>query len=219
MNYLVNKYSGQLLIDFIKHKYPSYIINEGENNKIELNIIGIRNSNGTINKFDDALYIIYKYENLWINKSYKMTTDPGLYWLQHPMNVNGTAILKENQYVDSWMLGKHKGEDALVQRKKVTVIRDRNQDNKIDINGKEYTGFFGIDIHNASNYHESTIIDKWSAGCQVVPNPDDFEDFLSLCRLHERNFGNKFTYTLLNSNEIDMYRLSNIQPKGLDNIS
>jgi len=82
-------------------------------------------------------------------KAYPATTDPGLYYLWHPSCPSGTAILKEDQYLNCFKLGLHKGKyKALVQAKPLTVIRDYNRDSVLNYNsGKEETGMFGINIH------------------------------------------------------------------------
>lgn len=64
------------------------------------------------------------------------------------------------------------------------------------------TVFFGINIHRASKWGTSTQIDKWSAGCQVIANNEDFDEFMSLARKGAQLYGNSFTYTLIESNNI-----------------
>src|SRR5690606_4080192 len=76
-------------------------------------------------------------------KIWTITTDPGTYWLNNPINRLGTAILKPNQWIDCWQIGNHKGDPkhpALVQVKPVTVWRDSYRDNLITIGTKEETG-------------------------------------------------------------------------------
>jgi hypothetical protein len=53
---------------------------------------------------------------------------------------------------------------------------------------------FGINIHRANEKSISTIIDKWSAGCQVLNNPADFKKILTLAKESKKL---NFTYTLL----------------------
>ena len=116
------------------------------------------------------------------------------------MNVDGTAILKEGQYVNAYKIGKHLGQyDALVQVKPVTVIRDYDRNAVLDFNnGKETTGLYGINIHRASAINNLQNVDKWSAGCQVWSRDADFEEFMTLCNKQVTLNGYKtFTYTLL----------------------
>jgi len=56
---------------------------------------------------------------------------------------------KEDQYLNCFKLGLHKGKyKALVQAKPLTVIRNYNRDSVLNYNsGKEEPGMFGINIH------------------------------------------------------------------------
>lgn len=179
------------------------------NKPYQLNIIGIRSSRTEANRFDDLLLVFYKNKFLkWSFLLFSITTDPGTYWLKNPLNVDGTAILKEGQYVDAYRLGLHKGQyKALVQSKPVTVIRDYDRNAFLDfLNGTERSGHFGINIHRASASGESKTIDKWSAGCQVFAKAADFARFIALCETHAAHHGNKFTYTLIDQRAITRQR-------------
>ena len=48
----------------------------------------------------------------------------------------------------------------------------------------------------------STRVDRWSAGCQVIADNDDWHEFLDVCQVAREKWGNSFTYTLLESNDI-----------------
>ena len=175
------------------------------NGDYNLNIFGIRAYPGTVNKFDDLVGIAYKVNDGWVVKGFAATTDPGLYWLNNLMNVNGTAILKEGQYRGGWAIGMHKGQyKALVQHKPITVYRDRNKDNKHDFNENSLdTGMFGVNIHRATPIagNTSTQVDKWSAGCQVIAAMNDFTMFMSIVDKAAKKYGSVFTYTLLNERD------------------
>ncbi len=167
-----------------------------------LNIVGIRSTMDVPNTFNDFLFTSWDANLLaWI-----ITTDPGTYWLNNPINKLGTAVLKPGQYVGCYSLGFHQGKSnhpALVQTGKVTVYRDNNRDNKIDKNSKEETGLFGINIHRSNLNGRTMTIGKWSAGCQVFQSKTDHDKFLSICNLYKKDLNNKFTYTLLD--ERDFY--------------
>ena len=123
------------LINALKSK--GYIVYEKPN---QLNIVGVRSSSTEPNKFDDKIYAFWKGDKgQWDGKWYSATTDPGTYYLKNPLSKLGTAILKGGQYVDSWVIGKHKGQyTALVQSKPVTVIRDYDRNAILDFNnGRE----------------------------------------------------------------------------------
>lgn len=170
----------------------------------ELNIIGIRSNDCTPDVFNDSINAIYKDDKgQWKSIRYPATTDPGLYWLKNPMNVSGTAILKAGQYRNSHIIGLHRNKyTALVQRGNVTVIRDATKDAKHDFTGKEESGLFGINIHRAKPEGSTTVVEKHSAGCQVIANATDFNAFMTLCEKHSGLYGNSFSYTLLN--ELDL---------------
>jgi len=168
----------------------------------QLNIVGVRSSSTTPNSFDDRLYVLFKDEHLrWRFMVYKITTDPGTYWLKNPLNVDGTAILKEGQYENAYRLGLHRGQyKALVQVKPVITIRDYDRNASLDFfNGSEHRGYFGINIHRALPIGETKDVNKWSAGCQVFANAEDFSQFMQLCERHRSYYGNYFTYTLIDN--------------------
>lgn len=169
-----------------------------------LNLVGIRAKSAEPDKFDDLLCVLHRKGAAWCYEAMACTTDPGLYWLRNPMNVDGTAILKPGQYKGAFRIGLHQGKyEALVQARPLTVFRDNNRDGKIDTeNMQEQTGMFGINIHHASGSGESTLVDRWSAGCQVVATPWDFAVLLAICKGAEHRDGNSFTYTLLGERDL-----------------
>lgn len=166
----------------------------------ELNIVGLRADSTIPNRFDDEIHVFYMVSpTKWNYHVFKVTTDPGTFWLRNPENPQGTGILERGQYIDAYSIGLHKGQyEALVQRKPVTVIRDYNRDAQLDFNnGTRYTGIFGINIHRANSHGTTKTIDKYSAGCQVFENAEAFNAFIELCRHHASLYGNHFTYTLI----------------------
>ena len=169
----------------------------------DMNIIGVRSSVTTANDFDDRLYLVYWDDQDRLQfKSYKATTDPGLHWLKHPMRVEGTAILCPGQYRGTYKIAKHRGKyDALCQLgSKVKVYRDRNRDDVLDHDPDTVReGWYGINIHRAHSRVEVDEVNKYSAGCQVIADPDEFDDFMDTVRLQIKHHPTwtKFTYTLL----------------------
>jgi len=134
------------------------------------------------------------------HKEYQITTDPGLAGMVKPVNAKGTAILVADQYIDAYIIGKHKGRyDSLVQRGgEVKVYRDNDKDAEHDKDKESIeSGWFGINIHRAKDEAYTTTVGRWSYGCQVFADDDEFEEFMQLCYKHKEQFGNKFTYTLL----------------------
>lgn len=172
----------------------------------ELNIVGVRSDSTKPNAFDDTIYVFYMdKEGKLIQQKFQATTDPGTYWLQNPMNPQGTAILKQGQYIGSHAMGLHRGKYmALVQQRPVTVMRDYDRNAILDFNnGREDTGLFGINIHRASETGTTKVVDHYSAGCQVFASITDFILFMSLCERHKGLYGNSFTYTLIDERAIN----------------
>lgn len=171
-----------------------------------LNIVGIRARSQVPNRFDDWLTVFYRSNDQWIFNTFPATTDPGLYFLGDEMGSDlGTAILKEGQYRSAFKLGKHRGRyKALVQRREVTVLRDFDRDQELDFDtGREETGHFGINIHRANRDRASIQVDNWSAGCQVVCDPLQFNYFINVCEKGADEWGNAFTYTLLHQSDLE----------------
>lgn len=166
-----------------------------------LNLVGIRAADPTPNVFNDQFWVFWMNKAGWDINIYRITTDPGSYWLQNPMNPKGTGILKPGQYLDLWKIGIHKTYEALVQVAPCTLIRDYNRDNKLDYNsGREETGLFGVNLHHAGE--DSATVDKYSAACQVFKRKADFNEFMDLARKARDVWGNSFTYTLMVEDEL-----------------
>ena len=120
-----------------------------------LNIFGVRCDVDT-NFYDDLICIAYRDSELIETvEIFQATTDAGEYWLLHPSNSQGTAILCEGQYRGVYKIDKHGGKyDALCQRNgKVTVFRDGNKDTKHDMNPTNmHSGYYGINIHKSNPF-------------------------------------------------------------------
>jgi hypothetical protein len=175
--------------------------------KYDLNIIGIRSKVPAVNKFCDLIAIAYINE-VGSQKIFvcEATTEPGLYWLNSPMNIEGTAIVKEGQYKSMWQIGLHKGYDALVQIGNCVVYRDNDRDANLDlIPGTEETGVFAINMHRANAEQMSTDVNRWSAGCQVYADPAEFLQAMILCHNQVKfGHGDIFSYTLLNEADLGL---------------
>ena len=144
----------------------------------------------------------------WVFCSFKCTTDPGTHWVENVMRKEGVAVLKPGQYRGAYQIDKHRGNyDALCQRgSEVTVYRDNNKDEFYDLSDDNtQTGYFGINIHRATARagKTSTQVDKWSAGCQVIASNDDWKTFIDICYKAKDVWGNNFTYTLIESKDIN----------------
>ena len=171
----------ELKAEFIKHNYKWF----------PFHFVGIRSNANLPNQFDDLFAYIDGNQITWST----CTTNPGTHWLKNLLNPKGAALLKPNQYVDTWKIGMHQGKyKAFCQAKPVTVYRDGNKNGIAEESSTLDTGLFGINIHRANPNAISSIIDKWSAGCQVLNNPADFNNLLSVAESKKLPF---FTYTLL----------------------
>jgi len=168
----------------------------------DLNLVGIRTGDMTSNRFNDWLMAFYWFDGDWTSFGFRATTDPGTYHRLNPEAVKGTAILKPGQYPGAYRIGRHKNYKALRQVGPLTVYRDANRDDVLDTTGMpEDTGLFGINIHRAHELNPSLQVDKWSAGCQVVQDPDQFQFLLTLCDRAAEKWGGSFSYTLLTEDD------------------
>ena len=57
-----------------------------------LNLIGVRSIDNTSNKFNDLMVVMWFYGGEWNRLNFNITTDPGVYYRENPININGTAI-------------------------------------------------------------------------------------------------------------------------------
>lgn len=177
MNYSVNQLKEQF--DKLGYQWPKF------------HLIGIRSKKDLPNQFDDKFYLISG-DNCYV---YTGTTNPGTYWLKNPMQKIGAAVLAVGQHFECWKLGLHRGVyKAWVQAKPVTVYRDNDKDDKSENNGVSEKGLFGINVHRASEKWISKLIDRWSAGCQVLNNPAHYSQFI---KLSEQSGQKLFTVTIL----------------------
>lgn len=175
-----------------------------ENGDYNLNIVGIRNSEvgkNVTNLFDDLITISFKINGEWRFIDYPITTDPGTKWIQKHNLKDGFARLVPGQYRGVYKIDLHLGKyEALCQRLgDVEVWRDINRDTTYD-ELKKTKGMYGINIHKAGK--SSTWVNDWSGGCNVFKNEDDFNKFMGIVRNAAKVWGNKFTYTLIESKDI-----------------
>jgi len=179
--------------------------------QFNLNIIGVRTNNSQSNSFDDHLLVVYRdLAFQWVVKQYPITTDPGKPWLLKPMDPKGCAVIVPGQYIDIYMIGIHgrskpaaRQYEALEQIGKLSYVRDNNHDSLIDFTlWKDPKNIFQdilkTNIHRASKWSVMRAIETYSAGCQVFQDPNDFEEFMGICRKsRELRKSNRFSYTLL----------------------
>lgn len=172
----------------------------------DLNIIGIRNIvDPQPNIFDDEIAIVYPLNGSWVEERAPFTTDPGRYWLQKPEYKPCAVYYHPQQARGAYKIGLHRGKyKALTQHRAVKYWRDANKDEHADYSGEIYRSIIGLNIHRSSTKQGgSAYVDRWSAGCQVFQNTDDYDRFIELCDLQVQNLGYRtFTYTLITNEEV-----------------
>lgn len=187
-----------IVADILKEVMESkgYVVFEGDN--YDLNLVGIRSADMQSNRFNDAIGAFYRSDNEWVCALFPGTTDPGLYYRENPMNVRGTGLLAPGQYRGVYELGEHKGHPAFVQKGPFLVYRDANRDANLDVDPDTLEeGYQAMNLHRASSFGASHLVDRWSAGCQVVADPIHHDFLIELGREARQVHGNSFTYTLL----------------------
>jgi hypothetical protein len=188
------------LIKDVLDKKGYAFFTEGE---LNMNLIYERKDDVFDNRHTDICHQIYKENGIWKHDRYNCSTLAGRHWVQNFFNGDGkgTGVLKENQYrgaylwVDNWT-NFHRS-PCLVQTGFVEVLRDKDKNNRIDRNGLvERRNDVGINCHWA----EGGDVDRWSAACMVHPIPI-YYDWAEGIRKSARAWGNRFSLTLIHSND------------------
>lgn len=162
-------------------------------------LIGVRSSEDLPNIFDDKIYLFKGEEFITVTSA---TTNPGTTVLRNyaKFNSKGAAVVVADEwYYGVWRKGKHQGKiTALVQiGAKIKVWRDGDKDDKSEQSAVMQEGFFGINFHpntydiNANS--TGTLVNGWSAGCQVVNNMEQYRKIINLIPPNT-----SITYCLLN---------------------
>lgn len=173
----------------------------------KLNIVGIRKFDGM-----DRLYAFWNTpEGKWEMRDWEITTDPATKYLKSLKSISGSdmskgaAILKAGQW--PYKTGLHKGKyKALVQDGKVQVYRDYDRNAYLLFDDSTIqTGVFGINIHK----------DQYSEGCQVFQVNPEFDEFMTYVNRHEKRYGNKFLYTLIDEHIVAQRKRRSILLGGM----
>lgn len=184
--------------------------------RFRINMAGIRKDNVYDNAFSDKLVVFWRNEkDEWESRQFKWTTMPGTLGegVFNPITVagiTGTAALKEGQYLDTWtFVDSYAGwlfYPYFWQTKPVTVYRDGNRNETLELTNPQQQGLFGINLHRMSNNGVdsdvvNTNIASWSIGCQGAPEPT-FAEIVELARVTASLYGNVFDYTLFNQADL-----------------
>lgn len=179
-----------------------HAIFENDSRDYNLNIVGIRSKTAKLDSFGCQLLLAWKHHKVWTSESFRITTYPGEYYLRHRLlNPRGCAILAPGQYRGCYKIDQHRGKyDALCQRLgPVKVFRDKDRDTNFDLDPSTLMeGMFGINIHNSPDGQVTLRVGMHSAGCQVFSSDSEYAEFMKILYRSRNNFGNKFTYTLIN---------------------
>lgn len=182
-----------------------YYLKNGAEFDADINIFGIRDDS------EMPKGIFNDYIGVAINgdvQLFKGTCDPSDYWTkENGIGDKGVAHICLGFHKNVYIVGKHKNKyEALVQQgAKIKIWRDKNknfQKNKLD---PIESGFFGTNIHRASEYKILEKIGKYSAGCQVIQDPADFKRFMEMIKnsnKYKKNKNSKFSYFLIDKNNI-----------------
>lgn len=127
------------------------------------------------------------------------TTEPGSTYTFRPTNPNGVARLDVGQHKDLWMVGLHKGYEAMQQVGTARIVRDKNKNFSRD-DKVTYEVNNGINLHSCRAGFWASLVDNWSSGCSVIRDWNQFLNFMKLVKQsaqYKANRGARFTYTLL----------------------
>lgn len=169
-----------------------------------VNLFGIRHLD-RVDEFNDVLGIALRDDfGNPICLEHKGTTDPGSYWLRKQTgNANGTFILAPGQYPGCWHVGLHKGHEALIQKgAPFRGWRDNDQDGQLDPDGRIYEDVTGLNMHTTSYLNEIMHVGAYSAGCQVRQKDEDHVMVMEILKRSLDLYGNSFTYTLIDQNQL-----------------
>ena len=130
------------------------------------------------NKFDDFVVCYKAGRIVYVAPA---STTAGDFYVYNPLTVGGvtgTAVAIPQQVTNShrfvtssswktlWL-----GAPYFQQVLPITIQRDGNKNNRVDGVTRQF-GLFGINFHRAG---VGNFVNKWSAGCQTVPDKDWFE--------------------------------------------
>ena len=174
----------------------------------DMTLGGIRTADNKSNTFNDFLFMIYHDEQGRLCGIVEPgTTDAGLYYREHPINVKGTAIIQHGkqyrgvyEYQNPKIDGKrgHKGQEAFRQIAAMDYWRDADRDQYLEFDGPEETSNSSTNGHDMGT--TGNLVNKWSAACwgAIQKTMDKFYNLAKLQSSH--GLGTKFSFAMLHEN-------------------
>jgi len=188
----------------------------------EIVTFGIRNNDMTAGIFNDTLGWFKINGNDSIIAVSTGTVDPGSYYLNHPMNAKGTAVMVAGVHKKAYRSGYH-GKNrykALTQCAPIGCYRitpkmfaDMNRGVpkgqwKIHLTGlKPEFNVTGANQHRASKWKITTKIGLYGAACQVRNNPKQYAQYI------KNVWGKQKRYDYILLLEKDFNFIGNLDPK------
>jgi hypothetical protein len=204
-----NEVSEYMTTDQYKIAWMKKYYKKNKYKESEINLFGIRDYT------DIDKDVINDYIGYWNNNEiviYRGTTDPSVFYTknQKERNERGTFHLMEGFHESIWCVGIHKGYEALVNDwrycRPTKGWRDANYNFTRDPSDIVVYDYFGINLHRMHPTILVPFIGRYSAGCQVINSPKEFQSLLSTIKKTNMYLGTSqktvFDYTLLNIKEL-----------------
>lgn len=158
--------------------------------KMALNLFGIRSKISQSDKFDDLGGLAWIDEEGEHLQNFWMTTDPGKHWLLTPMNSSGCIIMVPGQYLECYGKGLHNGKyECFKQVGPMAYVRDNDRNTELDFSLYRdpekrkkhlFWGIQGTNFHRASLGKLTSLVQSYSAGCMVVQKPEIYKKLIDL---------------------------------------
>jgi len=169
-------------------------------NPYDMTLGGIRTKDNKSNTFNDFLFMMYHDANgNFCGVVASGTTDAGLYYRKHPMQLDGTAIIQHGvQHRGAYTYmekGGHRGQEAFRQTGNMKYWRDADRDSYLDFDGIEQTALFNTNGHDMGTVGK--VVGKWSAGCWGAVN-STMDSLYDLAKAQiDAGHGKKFSFAML----------------------
>ena len=166
----------------------------------DVTLFAIRTKDNLSNKFNDWLGASFFTSNGGIQSTIvEATTDAGLYYREHPMNIDGTAIIQhgvQHRGAYTYMKkGGHRGQEAFRQTGKMGYWRDADRDKYLDFDGEVRHDIYNTNIHDMGTVGNN--VGKWSAGCLGSVN-ENMDLLYKVAQVQiDHGHGSKFSLAML----------------------